>query len=108
MAAHFARLRGAVVVAMLCLAGWPAAAQEALYVRTLAANCAQCHGTDGRPVAGSAVPAIAGRPREELAAQLKAFKAGTRSSTIMQQLARGYTDAQLDRLAAYFAAQGRP
>jgi sulfide dehydrogenase cytochrome subunit len=44
-------------------------------------------------------------PREQLLAQLQAFKAGTRPSTIMQQLAKGYSDAQLAQLAGYFAAQ---
>jgi cytochrome c553 len=84
----------------------PAHAQpDTLYVRTLAANCAQCHGTDGHPAAGSGMPALAGRAREDLLAQLKAFKAGTRASTIMQQLARGYSDVQLEQLAAFFAAQ---
>jgi cytochrome c553 len=51
------------------------------------------------------MPALAGRAREDLLAQLKAFKAGTRASTIMQQLARGYSDVQLEQLAAFFAAQ---
>lgn len=94
----------AAIGAALVLAGG-AHAQDALYVRSLAASCAQCHGTDGHPVSGSALPALAGRSREDLLAQLKAFKAGTRASTIMQQLARGYSDAQLEQLAGYFAAQ---
>jgi cytochrome subunit of sulfide dehydrogenase len=81
------------------------AQQEALYVRTLAANCAQCHGTDGRAVAGAPLPALAGMPRDYLLTQMKAFKAGTRTSTIMQQLARGYSDAQLEQLATFFAGQ---
>jgi cytochrome c553 len=78
---------------------------DTLRLRTLAANCAQCHGTEGRTAPGSALPSIAGMPREYLATQLHAFKAGTRPSTVMQQLARGYTDAQLEQLAAFFAAQ---
>jgi cytochrome c553 len=78
---------------------------EALYVRALAANCAHCHGTDGRAAPGSAMPGLAGMPRDYLSAQLKAFKAGTRPSTIMTQLAKGYSDAQLEQLAGYFAAQ---
>jgi cytochrome subunit of sulfide dehydrogenase len=98
-------LRAALCVfAAACIL--PAHAQpEALRIRTLAANCAQCHGTDGRAAPGSALPSIAGRPRDDLLAQLQAFKAGTRPSTIMQQLARGYTDAQLAQLAGFFAAQ---
>jgi sulfide dehydrogenase cytochrome subunit len=97
--AGFAALTAALLVA-------PVHAQQVtLYVRTLAANCAQCHGTDGHAAAGSPLPSLAGRSRDELLAQLRGFKAGTRPSTIMQQLAKGYSDAQLEQLAAYFAAQ---
>lgn len=79
--------------------------RERLEERSLAATCAQCHGTDGAPAPGSSLPALAGMPREELAAQLKAFKAGTRAGTIMPQLSKGYSDAQIGQLASYFAAR---
>lgn len=79
--------------------------QDALYVRSLAATCANCHGTDGGAASGSAMPKLAGMPRDYLSSQLKAFKAGSRPSTIMTQLAKGYSDAQLEQIAAYFAAQ---
>ena len=84
-----------------------AAAQDAqaLYVGSLAATCANCHGTQGRAADGSAVPGLAGLPREHMVTQLKAFKAGTRPATIMHQLAKGYSDAQIEQLATYFAAQ---
>ena len=35
-----------------------------LDVRALAANCAACHGTDGRAAPGSTVPGLAGLPRD--------------------------------------------
>lgn len=79
--------------------------QRALYAASLAATCANCHGTHGRAAEGSAVPALAGLSREYMAAQLKAFKDGTRSATIMHQLAKGYSEAQIEQLATYFAAQ---
>ena len=78
---------------------------EALNLRSMAASCAQCHGTDGRSAPGSAVPALAGMPRDQLATQLKAFKTGSRPSTVMGQLAKGYSDAQLEQLADYFSRQ---
>jgi cytochrome subunit of sulfide dehydrogenase len=71
--------------------------------RTLAASCAQCHGTDGRPPAGAALPALAGLPAAYLTEQMQAFKAGSRPGTVMPQLAKGYTDAQIAQLAAYFS-----
>lgn len=79
--------------------------RELLYARSVAASCAQCHGTDGRPAAGSSLSPLAGVARDELVAQLKAFKAGTRPATVMHQLSKGYSDAQIEMIATYFAAQ---
>ena len=84
----------------------PASPQaERLYLRSLAATCAHCHGTDGRAVQGEALIALAGRPRDDLLTQLMAFRTGDRKATIMHQITRGYSEAQLEMLAAYFAAQ---
>ena len=79
--------------------------QSALSVKSLAATCANCHGTDGRTVEGSAVPSLAGMPREYMVAQLQAFKAGTRPATVMHQLSKGFSDSQVEQIAGYFAAQ---
>ena len=81
------------------------AGKEALYVKSLAATCANCHGTNGKAVEGSSVVSIAGLDRDYIVAQMKAFKTGTRPATIMHQLSKGYSDAQIETLATYFAAQ---
>lgn len=78
------------------------------HVRALAATCAACHGTDGRAQPDAAMPVLAGRPKDELVAQLRAFREGTRPATVMHQIARGYTDAQIDELASWFATRSRP
>ncbi|HYF42810.1 MAG TPA: c-type cytochrome [Ramlibacter sp.] len=93
-----------LAVALAPLGGF-AQGQDALYVRSLAATCANCHGTQGKAVEGSAVPTLAGMPREQMVTQLKAFKSGARPATIMHQLSKGYSDAQIEQIAAYFAAQ---
>ena len=92
---------------LLALAALPVAAQDvaALRQQALAATCANCHGTQGRAVDGAAVPGLAGMPAAYMVDQLKTFKAGTRPATVMHQLAKGYSDSQIDQLAAYFAAQ---
>ena len=71
--------------------------------RDIAATCANCHGTDGR--SGGAIPAIAGQDKAYLVQQLKDFRDGKRPSTIMQQLAKGYTDEQIEAAAAYLASR---
>ena len=88
----------------LLIAG-PALAQDvdALRARSLAATCAQCHGTDGHVPPGSAMVALAGMPAAYLIEQMTAFKTGARPGTVMPQLAKGYSDAQIAQLAAYFA-----
>ena len=99
----------ALTIALVAAAG-PADAQEAktlLQSRSLAATCAQCHGTDGRPTPGSLFPALAGRPAADTLEKMAAFKAGTLPGTVMPQIAKGYSDAQIRNLAAYFAAQAQ-
>ena len=76
-----------------------------LQVRSLAATCAACHGTDGAAVPGAAMVALAGYPKDALVSQMKAFRDGTRSATVMHQIARGYSDRQIEVLAGYFAAR---
>lgn len=72
--------------------------------RATAAMCANCHGTEGRTVEGSAIPALAGLPKEYHILQMKAFKDGTRPATVMHQITKGLTDAQIETIATYYAA----
>jgi sulfide dehydrogenase cytochrome subunit len=74
--------------------------------RDIAANCAACHGTDGR--SRGAVPSLAGQDARAIVQSMRDFRDGRRPATVMQQLAKGYTDAQIEAAAAYFAAQAKP
>ena len=103
---------GAAIAAALLLAlpylpahADAAANAERLRVRSLAATCAQCHGTDGHAVEGQPLIRLAGLPEEHLLSQLMAFRSGQRPATIMHQITRGYSQEQLESLAKYFAAQ---
>lgn len=80
---------------------------RALQLASLAGTCAACHGTQGKAVPDAAVPGLAGMPATYMVEQLKAFKSGARPATVMHQIAKGYSDAQIEQLAAYFAAQKR-
>ena len=73
--------------------------------RNLAANCAKCHGTEGHALGG--MPMLAGRARSELVRMLKEFRDGRRSSTVMQQLAKGYSDKQLEAVSDFLSRQPR-
>ncbi|MCP5279822.1 MAG: c-type cytochrome [Thiobacillus sp.] len=70
--------------------------------RFMAANCAYCHGTDGR--SSGAIPSLAGLDVKYFVDQMKAFRDGSRPATVMQKHANGYTDAEYEAVAKYFNA----
>jgi sulfide dehydrogenase cytochrome subunit len=76
-------------------------------VRAMAANCASCHGTQGRPAAGSSLPGLAGRSAAEMVDLMAQFRDGRRPATLMHQIAKGYSDAEVAAIADYFSKQPR-
>lgn len=101
------RLRCILVAAALAAPVW-SAARAADTVdehpgRYIAANCTGCHGTQGRSVGG--MPSLAGLDRAYILNALEEFKSGTRAATIMQQHSKGYSEAQFELIADYFASQ---
>ena len=77
----------------------------ALHTRALAATCANCHGTEGKAVQGGAMVSLSGQSKDHIVTQMRAFRDGSRPATVMHQLAKGYSNEQIDAIAAYFAAQ---
>lgn len=92
----------AVAIAAVCA---PVAAQQAdaNFGRNLAAPCAVCHGTNGSNAGG--LPNLAGQPADYIAKQLRDFRDGKRPATIMHQISKGYTEPEIEALAAFFTAQ---
>jgi cytochrome c553 len=90
---------------------WAGAALTALAASLAAAEtpppaagpCATCHGPQGLSTAPDA-PSLAGQPRIYLAAQLRAFRDGTRKHEVMNVMARTLDDAAITALAEYYAA----
>ncbi len=66
--------------------------------------CGGCHGDDGASV-GLSVPSFAGQQKDAFIQSMKEFKSGERPSTVMGRLAKGYTDAEFEAMAGFFAKQ---
>ncbi len=92
---------------LLLLLCAPALAQDLNAGRSLAATCANCHGTNGRP-RGQTMPPLAGMKAELMLELLADYRSGRQPGTVMPQIVKGYTEAQLRLVAAYFAAQAKP
>jgi cytochrome c553 len=93
----------AAVIAAPAATSAGAQGSDSNLARDLAATCANCHGTNG--VSQGVVPSLAGAAKADTAQKMQEFKTNKRTGTIMPQLAKGYSDAQIDLIAGWFAAQ---
>jgi len=91
----------ALLIAALLL---PATAAAAPSGQALAFTCAGCHGTDGSSV-GPSMPAIAAMDPQVFVDAMKAYRRDERNATIMNRIAKAYTDKQLEEMAWFFARQ---
>jgi len=96
-------LSGLATAALALGAGAAQAQADPLQVRSWAAACASCHGTNGHAQTGN--EPLAGGNKDEMLKKLLDFKRGAKPATIMHQLSKGYSDEQLAAIVSWFAAQ---
>ncbi|NNJ92220.1 MAG: cytochrome c4 [Gammaproteobacteria bacterium] len=70
----------------------------------LSYSCAGCHGTNGLS-SGPASPTLAGMPKSVMIETMQGFKSGDIPATIMGRIAKGYTDAEIEKMGDFFAKQ---
>jgi cytochrome c553 len=90
----------AATILILMLAAAPAAAQTAAPAG--AAACSGCH-----PHAGARTPAIlplAGLAPGEIVSAMQAFRSGERPATVMDRIAKGFSDEETWAIAAWVSA----
>lgn len=89
---------GTILLALLLPAGaaWAAAPPGA-------AACTGCHRPPGQ---GGAMASLQGRPAGDIVDAMRAYRAGERSPTVMDRIAKGFTDAEVRSIADWFAGQG--
>jgi sulfide dehydrogenase cytochrome subunit len=69
----------------------------------LASSCANCHGPDG--ASPGPIPPINKLDAATLAQRLRDYRSGAAEGTVMNRIAKGYSDAEIDALAQYFSAK---
>lgn len=94
-------IRNAMAAACLLVSvAPPAAAGDTSKGAILALSCTACHGPDG--ASPGSIPAINQLEPSEIEAALRAFRAGTRPATVMDRIAKGYSDAEIGLLSGHF------
>ncbi|WP_414447765.1 cytochrome c [Burkholderia sp. 22PA0099] len=105
------RLLTLAVLAGACLggAGLAQAAGDPAQGRAKFTACVACHGANGNTTTSPGFPKIGGQNAAYVAAALHAYKAGQRTggtAQMMQPMAQGLSDQDIDNLAAYIATLG--
>ncbi len=99
------RLHSLAVMALCGVLASPVSAVDEFTGRTIGSACFGCHGAAGANTT-SIPPIIVGVPAGYIETAMKAFRDGSRPSTIMQRIARGYTDEEISAVAGYISSQG--
>ena len=87
---------------LVCVGAAPAVADPAARGAELAATCSSCHSLH----AGNAgIPALAGMKADQIEQSLVAYRAGRRSSQIMQVVGASLTPGEIGEVSRYLASQ---
>src|SRR5215831_241302 len=70
-----------------------------------AVACARCHGFDGAADGSGAFPKLAGQPSDYLQSELRNYISGDRKNALMQPIAKGLNEAEIEAVSAYYAEQ---
>jgi cytochrome subunit of sulfide dehydrogenase len=68
-----------------------------------AASCTGCHPM--RPNVDTPLSPLAGFYGSNIALAMKVFRAGTRPATVMDRIARGFSDDEIEAIQAWFMRQ---
>src|SRR4051794_791329 len=68
-----------------------------------ASSCSGCHATSA--AVETPVPRINGRAAAEIVAAMREFRSGERPETVMNRIAKGFSDAEATAIADWYARQ---
>jgi cytochrome c553 len=97
------RIRALILA--LSLAPAPGLAAPDFQAMGWAFSCITCHG-GADAASGSGFPRLVDLPAGEIQAAMREFAAGSRPGLLMPQIAKGYDEATIERIAKWFESIG--
>jgi cytochrome subunit of sulfide dehydrogenase len=92
--------RHAFTVMLVCAGMTAASAAEA---PPGAASCTGCHAE--KPNVDTPVPRLAGQDATAMVTAMEAYRSGQRPTTVMDRIAKGFSDDEIKAIAAWFVTQ---
>ena len=68
-----------------------------------ASSCSGCHATSAE--VQTPMPRLVSRPAVEIVTAMQAFRMGQRQATVMDRIAKGFSESEIAAIAASYAAQ---
>jgi cytochrome subunit of sulfide dehydrogenase len=93
------KVRALGLAAVLIGAAVPALAE--LAAPPGAAACSGCHGARTATI----IPSLQGQAPDAIVAAMQAFRTGVRPATVMDRIAKGFTDEEIRAIAAWASQQ---
>ena len=91
------------VVCLLTAAVAPGAEASSPAPPSGASSCSGCHAAS--KTIDTPVPPLAGRNPADIAAAMLAFRSGQRPASVMDRIAKGFSDDEIKVIAAWYGAQ---
>ena len=85
----------------MLMVGWTARAAELPPIG--ASSCSGCHAVSAS--VQTSVPRLVGRPAADIVTAMQQFRAGQRPATVMDRIAKGFSDEETTAIAAWYAGQ---
>lgn len=94
--------RALIAGLLYCLGGVPVPA-DAADAPPGATSCSGCH--PANPNVDTPVPRLIGQDPAGILAAVREFRSGERAATVMDRIAKGFTDDEIESIAAWYGAQ---
>ena len=94
------KARHAFMVILVCAGLSPAVAAEA---PPGAASCTGCHAE--KQNVNTPVPRLGGQEASAIVTAMQAYRGGQRPATVMDRIAKGFSDDEIKAIAAWFVMQ---
>jgi sulfide dehydrogenase cytochrome subunit len=92
-----------ILAGFILLAPAPTAGGTSFEAPPGAVACSGCH--PARATVGTLVPPLSGRDPSSIVTAMQEFRAGKRSATVMDRIAKGFSEDETGAIAAWYGAQ---
>ena len=98
-------MRRALLAFALAATAPPLASAQVVALTVPPPGASSCGGCHAPPGGATTVPPLAGRSAADIVKQMAAFRSGSQPATVMDRIAKGFSEAETEAIAVWYAGQ---